>query len=164
MKDGEPCTSRGVSTVLEGVTPRPRTKGSMAWRFLPYELYSVQRYLQYDALLRNGLQHFDAWASTFGETVTALEIAPEGNGYRLKTRFARFYNLPELMQMFREVADIQTADMLNLPVPEAEYRVVKVKPTELQEEMVEELGNRAERVRNNEVNPREDNMLKIVRC
>ena len=84
-------------------------------------------------------------ASTFGETVTALEIAPEGNGYRLKTRFARFYNLPELMQMFREVADIQTADMLNLPVPEAEYRVVKVKPTELQEEMVEELGNRAER-------------------
>ena len=85
-----------------------------------------------------------------------------GNGYRLKTRFARFYNLPELMQMFREVADIQTADMLNLPVPEAEYRVVKVKPTELQEEMVEELGNRAERVRNNEVNPREDNMLKIT--
>ena len=162
MKDGEPCTSRGVSTVLEGVTPRPRTKGSMAWRFLPYELYSVQRYLQYDTLARNGLQHFDAWASTFGETVTALEIAPEGNGYRLKTRFARFYNLPELMQMFREVADIQTADMLNLPVPEAEYRVVKVKPTELQEEMVEELGNRAERVRNNEVNPREDNMLKIT--
>ena len=162
MKDGEPCTSRGVSTVLEGVTPRPRTKGSMAWRFLPYELYTMQRYLQYGTLAEKNLQHFDAWASTFGETVTALEIAPEGNGYRLKTRFARFYNLPELMQMFREVADIQTADMLNLPVPEAEYRVVKVKPTELQEEMVEELGNRAERVRNNEVNPREDNMLKIT--
>lgn len=162
MKDGEPCTSRGVSTVLEGVTPRPRTKGSMAWRFLPYELYTMQRYLQYGTLAERNLQHFDAWASTFGETVTALEIAPEGNGYRLKTRFARFYNLPELMQMFREVADIQTADMLNLPVPEAEYRVVKVKPTELQEEMVEELGNRAERVRNNEVNPREDNMLKIT--
>lgn len=162
MKDGEPCTSRGVSTVLEGVTPRPRTKGSMAWRFLPYELYTMQRYLQYGTLVEKNLQHFDAWASTFGETVTALEIAPEGNGYRLKTRFARFYNLPELMQMFREVADIQTADMLNLPVPEAEYRVVKVKPTELQEEMVEELGNRAERVRNNEVNPREDNMLKIT--
>ena len=162
MKDGEPCTSRGVSTVLEGVTPRPRTKGSMAWRFLPYELYTIQRYLQYGTLAEKNLQHFDAWASTFGETVTALEIAPEGNGYRLKTRFARFYNLPELMQMFREVADIQTADMLNLPVPEAEYRVVKVKPTELQEEMVEELGNRAERVRNNEVNPREDNMLKIT--
>ena len=162
MKDGEPCTSRGVSTVLEGVTPRPRTKGSMAWRFLPYELYTMQRYLQYGTLAEKNLQHFDAWASTFGETVTALEIAPEGNGYRLKTRFARFYNLPELMQMFREVADIQTADILNLPVPEAEYRVVKVKPTELQEEMVEELGNRAERVRNNEVNPREDNMLKIT--
>lgn len=126
------------------------------------ELYTMQRYLQYGTLAEKNLQHFDAWASTFGETVTALEIAPEGNGYRLKTRFARFYNLPELMQMFREVADIQTADMLNLPVPEAEYRVVKVKPTKLQEEMVEELGNRAERVRNNEVNPREDNMLKIT--
>ena len=126
------------------------------------ELYTMQRYLQYGTLAEKNLQHFDAWASTFGETVTALEIAPEGNGYRLKTRFARFYNLPELMQMFREVADIQTADMLNLPVPEAEYRVVKVKPTELQEEMVEELGNRAERVRNNEVNPSEDNMLKIT--
>ena len=81
MKDDEPCTSRGVSTVLEGVTPRPLTKGSMAWRFLPYELYSVQRYLQYDALLRNGLQHFDSWASTFGETVTALELAPEGYNF-----------------------------------------------------------------------------------
>ena len=162
MKDGEPCTSRGVSTVLEGVTPRPRTKGSMAWRFLPYELYTMQRYLQYGTLGEKHLQHFDAWASTFGETVTALEIAPEGNGYRLKTRFARFYNLPELLQMFREVADIQTADMLNLPVPEAEYRVVKVEPTDLQRDMVEELGNRAERVRNNEVNPREDNMLKIT--
>ena len=78
MKDGEPCTSRGVSTVLEGVTPRPRTKGSMAWRFLPYELYFVQRYLQYDTLLRNGLQHFAVWASTFGETITALELTPEG--------------------------------------------------------------------------------------
>ncbi|QDW73589.1 hypothetical protein FND36_05775 [Lachnospiraceae bacterium KGMB03038] len=162
MKDGEPCTSRGVSTVLEGVTPRPRTKGSMAWRFLPYELYTMQRYLQYGTLVEKNLQHFDAWASTFGETVTALEIAPEGNGYRLKTRFARFYNLPELMQMFREVADIQTADMLKLPVPEAEYRVVKVEPTELQTEMVEELGNRAEQVRNGSVNPREDNMLKIT--
>lgn len=126
------------------------------------ELYTMQRYLQYGTLVEKNLQHFDAWASTFGETVTALEIAPEGNGYRLKTRFARFYNLPELMQMFREVADIQTADMLNLPVPEAEYRVVKVEPTELQTEMVEELGNRAEQVRNGLVNPREDNMLKIT--
>ena len=101
----------------------------MAWRFLPYELYTMQRYLQYGTLAEKNLQHFDAWASTFGETVTALEIAPEGNGYRLKTRFARFYNLPELLQMFREVADIQTADMLNLPVPEAEYRVVKGEAT-----------------------------------
>ena len=126
------------------------------------ELYTMQRYLQYGTLVEKNLQHFDAWASTFGETVTALEIAPEGNGYRLKTRFARFYNLPELMQMFREVADIQTADMLKLPVPEAEYRVVKVEPTELQTEMVEELGNRAEQVRNGSVNPREDNMLKIT--
>lgn len=107
------------------------------------ELYTMQRYLhlQYDTLVEKNLQHFDAWASTFGETVTALEIAPEGNGYRLKTRFARFYNLPELLKMFREVADIQTADMLNLPVPEAEYRVVKVEATDLQWDMVEELGN-----------------------
>lgn len=122
MKDGEPCTSRGVSTVLEGVTPRPRTKGSMAWRFLPYELYTIQRYLQYNTLVKNGLQHFDAWASTFGETITAVELTPEGTGYRAKTRFAKFYNLPELMAMFKEIADIKTADMLNLPVPEAKYR------------------------------------------
>lgn len=126
------------------------------------ELYTMQRYLQYHTLERNHLQHFDAWASTFGETVTAIELAPEGTGYRLKTRFAKFYNLPELMMMFREVADIQTADMLNLPVPEAEYRVINVKPSEMQREMVEELGNRAERVRNGMVNPRFDNMLKIT--
>ena len=122
----------------------------------------MQRYLQYKTLVKNGLQHFDAWASTFGETVTAIELAPEGTGYRLKTRFARFFNLPELMQMFREVADIQTADMLNLPVPEAEYRVVTVKPSDIQKEMVEELGNRAERVRNGMVNPMKDNMLLIT--
>ena len=134
----------------------------MAWRFLPYELYTMQRYLQYNTLVEKNLQHFDAWASTFGETVTALEIAPEGNGYRLKTRFARFYNLPELMQMFREVAYIQTADMLNLPVPEAEYKVINTEATELQKEMVKELGNRAELVRSRKVNPREDNMLKIT--
>ena len=126
------------------------------------ELYTMQRYLQYNTLVENELQYFDAWASTFGETVSAIELAPEGTGYRLKTRFARFYNLPELMQMFREVADIQTADMLNLPVPEAEYRVVTVKPSEMQKEMVEELGNRAERVRNGMVNPAEDNMLLIT--
>lgn len=126
------------------------------------ELYTMQRYLQYGTLVEKHLQHFDAWASTFGETVTALEIAPEGNSYRLKTRFARFYNLPELMQMFREVADIQTADMLNLPVPKAEYRVIKTEPTDMQRDMVEELGKRAEMVREGEVNPREDNMLRIT--
>ena len=162
MKDGEPCTSRGVSTVLEGVTPRPRTKGSMAWRFLPYELYSVQRYLQYDTLLRNGLQHFDAWASTFGETITALELAPEGTNYRAKTRFAKFYNLPELMQMFREVADIQTADMLKLPVPTVNYHNIKTKPSEIQTEMVASLAKRAEKVRARLVEPNIDNMLKIT--
>lgn len=126
------------------------------------ELYTMQRYLQYHTLERNYLQHFDAWASTFGESVTAIELAPEGSGYRLKTRFAKFYNLPELMQMIREVADIQTADMLKLPVPEAQYRVISVKPSKMQEDMVAELGNRAERVRNGMVNPREDNMLKIT--
>ena len=162
MKDGEPCTSRGVSTVLEGVTPRPRTKGSMAWRFLPYELYSVQRYLQYDTLLRNGLQHFDSWASTFGETVTALELAPEGTNYRAKTRFAKFFNLPELMLMFREVADIQTADMLKLPVPKVNYHNIKTKPSEIQSEMVASLAKRAEKVRARLVEPNVDNMLKIT--
>ena len=126
------------------------------------ELYTMQRYLQYDTLVANRLQHFDAWASTFGETVTAIELAPEGTGYRLKTRFARFFNLPELMRMFREVADIQTADMLNLPIPEAEYRVITVKPSKIQKGMVEELGNRAERVRDGMVNPTEDNMLLIT--
>lgn len=126
------------------------------------ELYTMQRYLQYNTLAKNNLQHFDAWASTFGETVSAVELAPEGTGYRMKTRFARFYNLPELMMMFREVADIQTADMLNLPVPEAEYRVITVKPSEMQKDMVAELGNRAERVRDGMVNPSEDNMLLIT--
>ena len=126
------------------------------------ELYTMQRYLQHHTLVEHNLQHFDAWASTFGETMTAIELAPEGTGYRLKTRFAKFYNLPELMQMFREVADIQTADMLNLPVPEAEYRVVSVKPSEMQREMVAELGERAERVREGTVNATEDNMLLIT--
>ena len=120
--------------------------------------HTMQRYLQYNTLVRNHLQHFDAWASTFGETVSAIELAPEGSGYRMKTRFAKFYNLPELMMMFREVADIQTADMLNLPVPEAEYKVVAVKPSEIQKDMVQTLGERAERVRNGMVNPMQDNM------
>ena len=126
------------------------------------ELYSVQRYLQYDTLLRNGLQHFDSWASTFGETVTALELAPEGTNYRAKTRFAKFFNLPELMLMFREVADIQTADMLKLPVPKVNYHNIKTKPSEIQTEMVAALASRAEKVRARLVEPNVDNMLKIT--
>ena len=126
------------------------------------ELYSVQRYLQYDTLAQNGLQHFDSWASTFEETVTALELAPEGTNYRAKTRFAKFYNLPELMQMFREVADIQTADMLKLPVPTVNYHNIKTKPSEIQTEMVASLAKRAEKVRARLVEPNIDNMLKIT--
>ena len=126
------------------------------------ELYSVQRYLQYDTLAQNGLQHFDSWASTFGETVTALELAPEGTNYRAKTRFAKFYNLPELMKMFREVADIQTADMLKLPVPTVNYHNIKTKPSEIQTEMVASLAKRAEKVRARLVEPNIDNMLKIT--
>ena len=162
MKDGEPCTSRGVSTVLEGVTPRPRTKGSMAWRFLPYELYTIQRYLQYRTLQEHDLQHFDAWASMFGETVTAVELTPEGTGYRAKTRFAKFNNLPELMAMFKQVADIKTADMLDLPVPEVEYHNIAVKPSQVQKEMVASLGERAEKIRGGNVDSSVDNMLKVT--
>ena len=126
------------------------------------ELYTNQRYLQYDALVRRGLQHFDAWASTFGETVTALELAPEGTSYRAKTRFAKFYNLPELMQMFREVADIQTADMLRLPVPKVKYHNIKTSPSEIQTEQVASLAERAEKVRSGGVDASVDNMLKIT--
>ena len=126
------------------------------------ELYTMQKYLQYGTLGRNGLLHFDSWASTFGETVTAIELAPEGSGYRAKTRFAKFYNLPELMAMFKETADIQTADMLNLPVPKAVYHNVVLKPSEHQKEMVAGLSERAEKVRNKEVAPEVDNMLKIT--
>ena len=126
------------------------------------ELYTIQRYLQSDTLAEYHLQHFDAWASTFGETVTAIELAPEGTGYRAKTRFAKFYNLPELMTMFKEVADIQTADMLHLPVPEAEYHNVSVKPSAFQKEMVEDLSARADKVRNKMVDSTVDNMLKIT--
>ena len=126
------------------------------------EMYSVQRYLQYDTLARNGLQHFDSWASTFGETVTALELAPEGTNYRAKTRFAKFYNLPELMQMFREVADIQTADMLKLPVPKVNYHNIKTKPSQIQTEMVAGLAKRAEKIRARLVKPQTDNMLKVT--
>ena len=126
------------------------------------EMYTMQKYLQYDSLRHHGLLHFDAWASTFGETVTAIELAPEGSGYRSKTRFARFYNLPELMAMFKEVADIQTADMLKLPVPEAHYHHEVLKPSEHQKNLVASLSDRAERVRNKMVSSSEDNMLLIT--
>ena len=126
------------------------------------EMYTMQRYLQYGLLKQNDLTHFDAWASTFGETVTSIELAPEGTGYRAKTRFARFYNLPELISMFKQVADIQTADMLNLPVPAVEYHNVALKPSEHQKDMIASLAERAERVRNGMVEPTVDNMLKIT--
>jgi len=126
------------------------------------EMYTIQRYLQYDTLVKNDLQHFDAWASTFGETVTAIELAPEGTGYRAKTRFAKFYNLPELMSMFRTVADIQTADMLNLPVPKANFHTVVLKPSDMQKEMITELATRAEKIRNRDVDPARDNMLLVT--
>lgn len=126
------------------------------------ELYTMQRYLQYSGLKENSLEHFDNWASTFGETVTAIELAPEGTGYRAKTRFAKFHNLPELMSMFKEVADIQTAETLNLPTPEFENINVVVKPSEIQQEMVKALGERAEKIRSGTVDATEDNMLKIT--
>ncbi|WNO77945.1 SNF2-related protein [Streptococcus suis] len=126
------------------------------------ELYTIQRYLQYNTLVKNNLQHFDSWASTFGETVTAVELTPEGTGYRAKTRFAKFYNLPELMAMFKEVADIKTADMLELPVPDAHFHNVAVKPSEMQKEMVASLAKRAEKVRGGGVDSSVDNMLKIT--
>ncbi len=128
------------------------------------ELYTMQRYLQYGTLEKMGLIHFDAWASTFGETVTAIELAPEGTGYRARTRFAKFFNLPELMAMFKEVADIKTADQLHLPVPNAHYETMAVKPSVYQEEMVEALSERASKVHSGAVDPKEDNMLRIVRC
>lgn len=126
------------------------------------EMYTMQKYLQYDTLRRNDLIHFDSWASTFGETVTAIELAPEGTGYRAKTRFAKFFNLPELMTMFKEVADIQTADMLKLPVPKANYHNVVLKPSELQKKMVDGVAERAEKVRAGMVNSSQDNMLVIT--
>ena len=126
------------------------------------ELYTIMRYLQYDTLMNMGMGHFDSWAATFGETVTAIELSPEGTGYRAKTRFARFFNLPELISIFKEAADIQTADVLNLPVPEAEYINEVLKPSEEQKEMVEAFSERAEQVRGGVVDPRVDNMLKIT--
>ncbi|HGI5090421.1 TPA: helicase-related protein [Streptococcus agalactiae] len=126
------------------------------------ELYTMQRYLQYESLKKNNLEHFDSWASTFGETQSTFELSPEGTGYRVKTRFSKFYNLPELMSMFKEVADIQTADMLNLPTPEAHYEVIKTLPSEEQKEILKSLSERADDVRNRVVEPDEDNMLKIT--
>ena len=122
----------------------------------------MQRYLQYNTLRARGLQHFDAWASTFGETVTSIELAPEGTGYRARTRFARFFNLPELITMFKEVADIKTADMLRLPVPDVEYHNIRLEPSDLQRSMVAGLADRAERVRNQMIDPSVDNMLTIT--
>ena len=126
------------------------------------ELYTMQRYLQYEDLKKNGLEHFDSWASTFGETQSAFELSPEGTGYRVRTRFSKFYNLPELMSMFKEVADIQTAEMLNLPTPKAHYEVVKTMPSDEQKDILKGLAERADRVRQRAVEPDEDNMLKIT--
>ena len=126
------------------------------------EMYTMQRYLQYNTLEKADLLQFDSWASTFGETVSAIELNPTGTGFRSKTRFAKFYNLPELMSMFKEIADIQTAETLKLPVPKANYKTVVVKPSEIQKEMVKGLGERAERIRKKLVNPKEDNMLNIT--
>ena len=126
------------------------------------ELYTIQRYLQYRTLQEMGLIHFDDWASNFGETVTAIELSPEGSGYRAKTRFAKFYNLPELMSAFKQVADIQTADMLKLPVPKANFHTEVIKPSELQQEMIKGLAERAEKIRAGGVDPHEDNMLRIT--
>ena len=126
------------------------------------ELYTIQRYLQMTALQEQGLQHFDSWAANYGETVTAIELSPEGTGYRAKTRFAKFYNLPELMSVFKNVADIQTADMLKLPVPEAHYHNIALKPSAYQKDVVASLAERAEKVRNREVDSSEDNMLLIT--
>ena len=126
------------------------------------ELYTIQRYLQYRLLQEMGMIHFDDWASNFGETVTAIELSPEGSGYRAKTRFAKFYNLPELMAAFKLVADIQTADMLKLPVPKANFHTEVIKPSELQKEMIQGLAERAERIRGGGVDPHVDNMLRIT--
>ena len=126
------------------------------------ELYTIMRYLQYDTLQKMGLGHFDSWASAFGDTVTAIELAPEGTGYRAKTRFARFFNLPELISVFKEAADVQTPDMLKLPVPEARFINQVLKPSEEQKELVASFSDRAEKVRNGAVDPTQDNMLKIT--
>ena len=152
------CRSMDEITGGKGITFATGTPVSNSMT----ELYTIMRYLQYDTLMNMGMGHFDSWAATFGETVTAIELSPEGTGYRAKTRFARFFNLPELISIFKEAADIQTADMLNLPVPEAEYINEVLKPSEEQKEMVEAFSERAEQVRGGAVDPRVDNMLKIT--
>lgn len=165
MKDGEPCTSRGVSTVLEGVTPRPRTKGSMAWRFLPYELYVMQLYLQERRLHEKGIYHFDAWASVFGEVTSSLELAPEGTGYRMRTRFNKFINLPELIHLFKEVADIILPDMLDIKRPElkdGKYKIVVSEASDYVKERMQEMVKRAEAIHRGAVDPKDDNMLRIT--
>lgn len=165
MKNGEPCTLRGVSTVLEGVTPRPLMKISMAWCCLPYEMYVMQRYLQPQILQKMGINYFDSWAATFGEVVSSLEITPEGSGYRMRNRFAKFHNLPELMNMFQLVADIQTADMLKLPTPEIEggkATIVATEATPFQKMLMESFVERADQIRNGEVDACVDNMLKLT--
>ena len=126
------------------------------------ELYTVMRYLQYSTLQQKKLTHFDCWASTFGETTTAIELAPEGTGYRARTRFAKFFNLPELMSMFKEVADIKTSDQLHLPVPEAKFETVVAKPSEIQKEMVQELSKRAAEIHSGTVDASVDNMLCVT--
>ena len=165
MKNGEPCTLRGVSTVLKGVTPRPLMKISMAWCCLPYEMYVMQRYLQTNTLKEKGINHFDEWAANFGEVVSSLELAPEGTGYRIRNRFSKFTNLPELMSMFKNVADTQTADMLELPVPrlkEDKYQLISSEPSEFVKKEMDNYVVRAEAIRSGVVRPNEDNMLKIV--
>lgn len=165
MKDGEPCTSRGVSTVLEGVTPRPRTKGSMAWRFLPYELYVMQLYLQERRLHEKGIYHFDAWASVFGEVTSSLELAPEGTGYRMRTRFNKFINLPELIHLFKEVADIILPDMLDIKRPglkDGKYKVIVSEASDYVKERMQEMVERAEAIHRGVVDPKDDNMLRIT--
>ena len=127
-----------------------------------FRSYTMQRYLQYDDLKKQGLEHFDNWASTFGETTTAIELAPEGSGYRAKTRFAKFHNLPELMSLFKEIADIQTADTLNLPTPDVENHNIVIRPSQIQKDMVSQLGDRAEKIRDGQVDAASDNMLKIT--
>ena len=151
-----------IKQVMEPICEAQFSDNSYGFRPNRSVEHTIMRYLQYDTLQKLHLGHFDSWAASFGETVTAIELSPEGTGYRAKTRFARFFNLPELISLFKESADVQTADMLNLPVPEAEYINEVLKPSETQQEMVSSFADRAERVRNGNVDPRTDNMLKIT--